>query len=820
MPKVTVITLPNEILDVPQPKTEKKQAPRRLPIRSFLYKGYNLILSAVQTENWPIYVLSFLLGRATLMGDVIPIGLAFFAAVAQLEKKRAFMVGIWCIAGVLSAGYYIEAGTYIITMFLYFLWAGKLTRLHKKILAVPLLAFGTILCCGFFKSIIVEPTLYNFLLAVFDAGTCLVLSYIFMYGVPLLMDKPSISLQQQVTSERLSCMILLLAIAIAGLGNLTVLDYSIRNIAGCLLIMTMSLAGGPGLGACVGVAVGLIIGLSDGNATLTVAIYAVAGVLAGAFRGLRKFAVILGFLLGSVITVLYFGQDQQLMRILSECAVAGGVFIFAPGKGLADWCDIAFSSSPVPGAGHSLYLQETISKINNISEVFHDLSQAFSNMVEDTKEKIRDDELAKTLSAVGDQLCVDCSQRSRCWETDFYRTYHGILELLGNNEGKSMPVSKMPKVFQENCIKRKELLETAGLVAERNRAASVWQRKIVEQRQIVSEQMEATSVIISGLAYELGKAEEHSNKDLAGMLQEKAAMLACTLTGVKVMGQQGGAVIEASKEPCNGRRECIHTILPLASSIMKEKLILRAECGDLSKKKRCTLAMKVAKRLQVETGIASFAKEGQGVCGDTCTVIPLYKGKMALILSDGMGSGKQAAAESSMAIKFLQRLLSAGFDMDVAIKTVNSMLLLRTTDESFVTLDMAVIDTYSGETEFLKIGAAPSFIKRVREVMTIKSSSLPIGILQQIEIQPVKQIVVDGDFIVMVSDGIVDVPQSSLDKENWLANFLRRGVNTKPQALAEQILAQALLMSGNRVQDDMTVMVAKITQNSDGKYEK
>jgi stage II sporulation protein E len=128
---------------------------------------------------------------------------------------------------------------------------------------------------------------------------------------------------------------------------------------------------------------------------------------------------------------------------------------------------------------------------------------------------------------------------------------------------------------------------------------------------------------------------------------------------------------------------------------------------------------------------------------------------------------------------------------------------------------MAVIDTYSGEAEFLKIGAAPSFIKRVREVMTIKSSSLPIGILQQIEIQPIKEMVVEGDFIIMVSDGIVDVPQSSLDKENWLANFLRRGVNTKPQALAEQILAQALLMSGNRVHDDMTVMVAKVVQNTD-----
>jgi len=815
MPKVTVITLPNEMLDVPQPITEKKQAPRQLSFKKIFYKGYCVLLSIMQAENWFINILSFLLGRVTIMGDIAPIGLAFFAAVAQLQKRRAFMVGLWCIAGVLTAGYYVEVGIYIATMFLYFLWADKLTRLHKKIMAVPLLAFCVIICYGFVINMVAQPTLYSFLLLLFDAGTCMVLSYIFMYGVPLLIEKQSIYSQQYVTSERLSCMILLLAIAVAGLGNTTVFDYSIRNMAGCLLIMVMSLAGGPGLGSCVGVVVGLVIGLSDGNATLTVSVYAVAGVLAGAFRGLGKFAVILGFILGSAITILYFGQDQQLLRILSECAIAGGLFIFAPNKGLAGWCDLAFSSpSSVSAADNSLHVQETVSKIKNIAEVFHELAGTFGSIVEDTKGKIRDDELAKTLSAVGEQLCVNCSKRSQCWEADFYRTYHGILELLGQTDIKSMPVSKLPKVFQENCIRKKELIETIGLVTERNLTASFWQKRIIEQRQIVTEQMEATSVIISNLAYEIGKVE-HSNKALSLVLQEKAAMLACSLTGVRVTGKQGGAVIEVSKAPCNNKKECVNTILPLASSIMKEKLMLKAECGDVSKKKRCTLAMKVAKRFQVETGIASFAKEGQGVCGDTCTVIPLYKGKIALILSDGMGSGKQAALESNMAIKFLQRLLSVGFDIDIAVKTVNSMLLLRTPDESFVTLDMVVIDTYSGEAEFLKIGAAPSFIKRVREVMTVKSSSLPIGILQQIEIQPIKEMVVEGDFIIMVSDGIVDVPQSSLDKENWLANFLRRGVNTKPQALAEQILAQALLMSGNRVHDDMTVMVAKVARNTD-----
>ncbi|MBC8015647.1 MAG: SpoIIE family protein phosphatase, partial [Sporomusaceae bacterium] len=363
------------------------------------------------------------------------------------------------------------------------------------------------------------------------------------------------------------------------------------------------------------------------------------------------------------------------------------------------------------------------------------------------------------------------------------------------------------------CIKSKELLEAVKLVSERNRTLTFCQKKVIDNRQMVIEQMKGASVIMSSLADEVSR-EECIDRELSLAFREKAATLGCHLMAVQVTGEQGEERIEAYKMPCNGNRECMNTILPLAAGLMKEKMTLRSECGNEFKAAKCKLTMQVAKRFHVNTGMASFAKDGQEVCGDTCAVIELSKGKVALVLSDGMGSGKQAEAQSTMAVKFLRKLLVAGFNTEVAVKTVNSMLLLSSPEESFVTIDIAVIDTYSGNIEFLKIGSAPSFIKRVREVATIKSSSLPIGILQQIEIQSENSTVVIGDFIIMVSDGIVDVPQSSLDKGNWLANFLRQSVDNSPQALADGILAQARTMSGKRVSDDMTVLVGKIVEQT------
>ena len=483
--------------------------------------------------------------------------------------------------------------------------------------------------------------------------------------------------------------------------------------------------------------------------------------------------------------------------------------MLVPSKWLAVWQNIASPTEQLI-MNSSPQINEAVVKINNISEVFNDLAGTFGDIVADAKVKIHDDELARTLSAVGEQICVDCPKRSQCWEVDFYRTYHAILEILGQIEINSLEMDNMPKLFKDNCIRCKELLETIKLVSERNRTITFWQKKIVDNRQMVTEQMKAASVIISSLAYEIGKVEG-SDRELSLTFQGKAAALGCQLTAVRVTGSvKGQGMIEACNKPCNGTRECVNTILPLAAGMMKEKMTLRTKCGNEIKGEKCKLTLVVANRFNVDTGTASIAKDGQEVCGDTSAVMELNKGKVALVLSDGMGTGSNAGAQSAMAVKYLQKLMVAGFDTDVAIKTVNSMLLLRSPDESFVTIDMAVIDTYSGNVEFLKIGSAPSFIKRVREVKPIKSSCLPIGILQQIEIQPVSSTVVVGDFIVMVSDGIMDVPQSNLDKGNWLANFLRQSVISNPQSLANEILAQARTMSGNRVSDDMTVLVGKI----------
>jgi stage II sporulation protein E len=210
--------------------------------------------------------------------------------------------------------------------------------------------------------------------------------------------------------------------------------------------------------------------------------------------------------------------------------------------------------------------------------------------------------------------------------------------------------------------------------------------------------------------------------------------------------------------------------------------------------------------------MASAAKQEAGVNGDNCAVLPLSGGKVALLLSDGMGCGQEAAGESNNAIKYLRKMLEAGFQVDVAVQTVNAMLLLKSPEEKFATLDMLIVDLYTAEGEFLKIGAAPSYVKRVREVGVLKGNSLPIGILNNIEIDPIEVQLAAGDIIVMITDGIADAPPVSVDKELWLTNILRCLRESHPADIAARVLAEAKRASGGNGQDDMTVLCIKIEQ--------
>src|SRR5699024_5301033 len=144
---------------------------------------------------------------------------------------------------------------------------------------------------------------------------------------------------------------------------------------------------------------------------------------------------------------------------------------------------------------------------------------------------------------------------------------------------------------------------------------------------------------------------------------------------------------------------------------------------------------------------------------------------------------------------------------------INSILSLRTTDEMFATLDLAVINLHNAHVRFLKIGSITSFIKRGNDVLTIEASNLPMGIIAEFEVDIVSKQLKSGDLLIMMSDGIFEGPQHIENIDVWFKRKIREMKTEDPQEVADLILEEVIRTRSGDIDDDMTVLVARVTKN-------
>ena len=209
------------------------------------------------------------------------------------------------------------------------------------------------------------------------------------------------------------------------------------------------------------------------------------------------------------------------------------------------------------------------------------------------------------------------------------------------------------------------------------------------------------------------------------------------------------------------------------------------------------------------TGVARMVKEEQRVSGDSFSFFYENEGELAMILSDGMGSGECAEKESEAVLLLLERMLSAGFKEETAIRLINSVLALRAEQNTFATLDISRINLYGGTCEFIKIGGAATYIKRGKWLECVEAKTLPIGMLQRVDYDFLVKKLYDGDYIIMMSDGVLDaVPPG--ERADFLQQIIGEEPGENPQVIAGRILNASLLLQNFEPKDDMTVLVCGV----------
>lgn len=206
----------------------------------------------------------------------------------------------------------------------------------------------------------------------------------------------------------------------------------------------------------------------------------------------------------------------------------------------------------------------------------------------------------------------------------------------------------------------------------------------------------------------------------------------------------------------------------------------------------------------METATATRACRPGDVSGDSVRCFESSDGVGYLVLSDGMGTGASAGKVSSFTVDYLSRMTDAGCTKNTVLYLLNQLLRSRG-DECTSTVDMFALDLVSGDGEFYKSGAAPSYMKRDKSLFRIRSQTVPVGLLRTLDSEKIRVEVHAEDVIIMLSDGISSSPEDA----PWLMELLDRPVPRDLQTYAEHILDVAVKNVGQK--DDMTVLVARIT---------
>ncbi len=759
-----------------------------------------------------LLVFSVLLGRASILNDLAPFGVAFFITLFSRDKKYGAL-GL----GVLLGAFMLDNGASPLKYAVILSFSGMMAhyireKIKLNIWAMAFVAGISVFISGILYLLFTDIYLFDVLMLGFESVVVFVFVYILNFSVPIFLQRSN---RKILSNEELICIAISVAVAISGLGDMGVGGISLKIVLGILLTLVFAYNGGASVGASVGITIGIITSMSSMGTPAIIGIYGFGGLLAGIFKDLGKISAGVGIFLGSIILTFYTNGSSETIIKYQEIVAAILLFLLMPSN-FIEYMNKFVNSTAGINQLDRLYSERitkiTFNKLKEYSNAFSELAVTYGNILEKNS-IVEESEVADIVDQVANRICKQCGMCRSCWQNNFYESYNGVVEVISLLESSgNLSSEKVPIVLKKRCIHLNELLGSISDMFDIYKIHYNWQKRLFESRQLVAEQFKGVSKIIEGLSKDVNNKVEF-NTDI-----EDALYVAFDSEGVKVdkvtvLTKENGKIeIEIERRPCFNRNQCSTKIGPVIKRVLGKEFIKKNnQCKGNDNKERCSFIMVEAPKYHTAQGVARTSKNNSSICGDNYSFIDLAEGKHMMALSDGMGSGERAARESTATVTLLEQLMDAGFNKDIAIKTINSILMLKSSDEIFSTMDLSIVDLYSGKVEFVKIGAASSFIKRSDgSVEVIKSSSLPIGILNKIDIESFDKKLKKGDFVIMMSDGILDAEKNLEEKERWVTEFLKEISSRNPQFIADELMYKAKEKYGNKAEDDMTVLVTKI----------
>lgn len=753
--------------------------------------------------------MAFFISRVILINNWAPFGIAFvIAVVMNREDNTPIVAASGSLLGYLSILNSVDnVPYYILGLGTIIFGAYYFRNVEKK---KRLIVFLVIL--------LIESITYNIVLILYSAGgnifssafevICTLPVYYIIHCAMLCLNK--VKTKHVFSNEEIISITMVMALVMSGTWGLTFLGISLQTVITFVFVAVSAYINGCSTGASVGVAVGLIVGMTTDNLVMNISIFALCGFTVGLFRETSKLLSALGLIISFFILKLYSDSDLGLRLI--EVLASSVILLAIPDQFYSKLAE-EFNWEKKNNAIHTNHTEAVrqifIEKLSSFSDILFSMSYTIKNLVNNDKLQLKNKSSA-LVENLADRVCANCNMNSMCWKREIYYTYTAFAELIQNyHENKK----DFPEELERKCINKSLLIKNTEDIINNFINKEIWRNKLVEGRQLIASHL-------NNIGQTIQEMVEDFDSNIAFKAQtERKVKKALDRSGIHFLNvfcmedksRRLNIKIVLSSS-CN-KDFCNNKLLPLINSATGLNMsVCHYEDTENGQGDFSTVIFAESPKFEILTYAESQCKHGENSNGDSYGYGKLLDGMYMVVLSDGMGSGPEASGESKAAVKLIEKFATAGFSREVAVNTVNSIMTMKfSEEEKFSTLDIANIDTYTGQLTMMKVGAVSTFIKRAGKVEIINSKTLPMGVLDKVDIDVTQKKVMDGDLLIMFSDGVLECEGNTDLMENWILNYLEEDEEEDISKIAKKIIDRAKEVNNGKAKDDMTVIVSKVS---------
>lgn len=439
--------------------------------------------------------------------------------------------------------------------------------------------------------------------------------------------------------------------------------------------------------------------------------------------------------------------------------------------------------------------RRTGERLFRISEVFREIECAFLALDENIDDSAARERMIKDLR---ENCCKGCERAGRCAHSEVYVGFKKLID-AGCVKGK-VNIIDLPSEMTLNCSRPSDVMNRLNALLVEYRRYMLDAENASSGRQLLADQAKGVAEVMKSCAVELGRVQG-SLKQSEESVKKALAVRGVSCPELYIDGEEGEVCAVTM-----GKTDVKKVIAVLSDELgrgyaLKDKFTYDSE-------KSCYI-FGSPPAMDAAFGMAYAIKKGERVSGDTHSVIRVNDHTFLMALSDGMGSGEYARKVSEAAISLIEAFYRAQMPEDTVLKTINKLLSFNR-DERFTCIDIAAVNLDTGRADFVKIGSPAGVIIREGEIKVLESSSLPLGILENLRPAVCTEYLKSGDIVVFMSDGITSAFPTASD----LYGFLQELKPLNPQSLADKILQAALDRTKKTAADDMTVICTRLFDNT------